>query len=401
MAQSQGSRSTRPQKHEQRNDQVDQTDVRPVQDDNAAKPSGRAAIGSRTQAETADGADTVSSPTDRKKDGGQNRKSVNLSQSQQRSAEKAAGGAAESISEDRKARISRKQALSAEKQALLRADTFTNAPKVSPDVLTEEEREEIAMQIRREREEAERMMKTSHSPVGRWWRKVQSSPDRVTLAMAVITLGVVYGDIGTSPLYTAQTFLAGQGGLVKVDRPAVLGMLSLVFWTLMLITTVKYVLVAMHADNKGEGGIFALFSLVRRYGKWLVVPAMIGGAAFLADSVLTPAVSISSAVEGLKTIPAFTSVFRENTSLSLMITIVIIVLLFCVQSRGTESIGKVFGSVVLVWFTFIALVGIVNVSGDWTVFAALNPVYGFEFLFSSHNVAGISLMGTVFLSTTG
>ncbi|WEV42096.1 KUP/HAK/KT family potassium transporter [Bifidobacterium sp. ESL0682] len=291
--------------------------------------------------------------------------------------------------------------MSAEKRALLRADTFTNAPKVASDTLTEEERAEIAKHAQEEREEAEKLTKPSHSPIGRWWRKVQSSRDKVTLGMAIVTLGVVYGDIGTSPLYTVQTFLAGQGGLAKIDRPAVLGMLSLIFWTLLLITTVKYVLVAMHADNKGEGGIFALFSLVRHYGKWLVIPAMIGGAAFLADSVLTPAVSISSAVEGLKTIPALTGAFQENTNLTLMITIIIIVLLFCVQSRGTESIGKVFGSVVLVWFAFLALVGLVNVSGDWGMFAAINPVYGFRFLFSSHNVAGLSLMGTVFLATTG
>ncbi|MCO6558979.1 MAG: KUP/HAK/KT family potassium transporter [Bifidobacterium sp.] len=304
-------------------------------------------------------------------------------------------------SAEKKALTAEQRAAAAGKKALLRADTFTNAPKVSRDTLTPEEREEIAKHVKEEREEAKKLTKSSRSPIGRWWRKVQSSPDKVTFAMAIVTLGVVYGDIGTSPLYTVQTFLAGQGGLAKIDRPAVLGMLSLIFWTLLLITTVKYVLVAMHADNKGEGGIFALFSLVRHYGKWLLVPAMIGGAAFLADSVLTPAVSISSAVEGLKTIPALTNAFEENPNLTLMITLIIIVVLFCVQSRGTESIGKVFGSVVLVWFAFLALVGLVNLSGDWSIFAAINPVYGVEFLFSSHNVAGLSLMGTVFLSTTG
>ena len=106
--------------------------------------------------------------------------------------------------------------------------------------------------------------------------------------MAIVALGVVYGDIGTSPLYTAQTFLSGQGGIANTDREAVLGMLSLVFWSITLITTVKYVLIAMRIDNKGEGGIFALYSLIRRHGAWLAIPAMLGGAAFLADSVLTP-----------------------------------------------------------------------------------------------------------------
>ena len=216
--------------------------------------------------------------------------------------------------------------------------------------------------------------------------------------MAIVALGVVYGDIGTSPLYTAQTFLAGQGGLGSVDREAVLGMLSLVFWSITLITTVKYVLIAMRIDNNGEGGIFALYSLIRKYGAWLAIPAMLGGAAFLADSVLTPAVSISSAVEGLQTLPPLEGLFDENPSLTLMITVVIIVILFSVQSRGTESIGKVFGSMVLVWFGFLAIVGVTNLSNDWSVFEALNRCTASNSC-SANNAAGIALMGTVFLST--
>ncbi|WP_314688516.1 KUP/HAK/KT family potassium transporter [uncultured Bifidobacterium sp.] len=288
------------------------------------------------------------------------------------------------------------------KEQLLKADTFTNAPKVSRRTLTKQESAEIAKQQAEEREEAIKLADVaSHGPIGRWWTRVQSGPNRISFGMAVVALGVVYGDIGTSPLYTAQTFLAGQGGLANTDRTAVLGMLSLVFWSITLITTVKYVLIAMRIDNNGEGGIFALYSLIRRYGAWLAIPAMLGGAAFLADSVLTPAVSISSAVEGLQSIPVFAPAFTENPNLSLMITIVIIVLLFSVQSRGTESIGKVFGSVVMVWFAFLAVVGVFSLAGDWSVFAALNPVYGVRFLFSPHNAAGIALMGTVFLSTTG
>lgn len=287
-------------------------------------------------------------------------------------------------------------------ETLLRADTFTNAPKVSRRTLTKEEREELAKREEAQRQEDEWLAKVSNKgTIGRWWIRLQRGQNKISLGMAIVALGVVYGDIGTSPLYTAQTFLAGQGGLANTDRESVLGMLSLVFWSITLITTVKYVLVAMRIDNNGEGGIFALYSLIRRHGAWLAIPAMIGGAAFLADSVLTPAVSISSAVEGLKTIPVFQPAFSENTNLSLIITALIIVVLFSVQSRGTESIGKVFGSVVLVWFTFLAVVGIVSLSNDWSVFAALNPVYGVRFLFSSHNVAGIALMGTVFLSTTG
>ena len=279
-----------------------------------------------------------------------------------------------------------------EEEALLRADTFTNAPKVSRRTLTKEEREALAKQREAETKEAEKIASAwSKGGLGRWWARLQSSPDKVTWGMAIVALGVVYGDIGTSPLYTAQTFLAGQGGLGSVDREAVLGMLSLVFWSITLITTVKYVLIAMRIDNNGEGGIFALYSLIRKYGAWLAIPAMLGGAAFLADSVLTPAVSISSAVEGLQTLPPLEGLFDENPSLTLMITVVIIVILFSVQSRGTESIGKVFGSMVLVWFGFLAIVGVTNLSNDWSVFEALNPVYGIKFLFSPNNAAGIAL----------
>ena len=289
-----------------------------------------------------------------------------------------------------------------EEKPLLHAATYTQAPKVSHKVLTKEERQELIKQHEEKQQEAVKLDEVaSKGRLGRWWSRVQSGPNKITPAMAIVALGVVYGDIGTSPLYTMQTFLNGQGGLANTDREAVLGILSLVFWSITLITTVKYVFIAMRIDNKGEGGIFALYSLIRKYGAWLAIPAMLGGAAFLADSVLTPAVSISSAVEGLETLPAFEKLFTENKELTLMITIVIIVCLFAVQSRGTERIGKVFGSVVMVWFSFLAVVGLVNLSGDWSVLEALNPVYGVKFLFSSHNVAGLTVMGTVFLSTTG
>ena len=277
-----------------------------------------------------------------------------------------------------------------------------HAATVSHKVLTKEERQELIKQHEEKQQEAAKLDQVaSKGPIGRWWSRLQSGPNKITPAMAIVALGVVYGDIGTSPLYTMQTFLNGQGGLAHADHEAVLGVLSLVFWSITLITTVKYVLIAMRIDNKGEGGIFALYSLIRKYGAWLAIPAMLGGAAFLADSVLTPAVSISSAVEGLETLPAFEKLFTENKQLTLMITAAIILILFSAQSRGTERIGKVFGSVVLVWFSFLAVVGLANLSQYWGVFAALNPLYGVRFLFSSHNAAGLAIMGTVFLSTTG
>lgn len=285
---------------------------------------------------------------------------------------------------------------------LTQTGQYTRAPKVSHEVLTKEEREELLKERAVKQQAAQRLNKPcAGGPVGRWWRNLQSGPDKVTLAMSIVALGVVYGDIGTSPLYTMQTFLAGQGGVAHADETAVIGMLSLVFWTMTLITTIEYVLICMRVDNKGEGGIFALYSLLRRYGGWLIVPAMIGGAAFLADSVLTPAMSISSAVEGLQTLPALQSVFSANPNLTLVITIAIIVAVFAVQSRGTERIGKVFGTTVLIWFVFIAVTGGISMAHNLEVLRALNPVYGVEFLVSGDNRAGLALMGTVFLSITG
>ena len=224
------------------------------------------------------------------------------------------------------------------KESILPQESFTKAPKISAKSRTREEENELK-RVRREAQRAAQRRRTPpKGPLGRWWRRVQSSPDRISLGMCIVALGVVYGDIGTSPLYTMQAFVAGQGGMARVDRAAVLGMLSLVFWSITLITTVKYVLVAMRIDNKGEGGIFALYTLVRHYGKWLAIPAMVGGAAFLADSVLTPAVSISSAVEGLKTIPVLTPIFRENGNLTMVITFVIILhRQRLVHLRGPES----------------------------------------------------------------
>lgn len=289
-----------------------------------------------------------------------------------------------------------------EEQSLLHAATYTQAPKVSHKVLTKEGRQTLIKEHEAQQQEAAKLDEAaSKGRIGRWWSRLQSGPDKITPAMAIVALGVVYGDIGTSPLYTMQTFLNGQGGLAHTDRAAVLGILSLVFWSITLITTVKYVFIAMRIDNNGEGGIFALYSLIRKYGAWLAIPAMLGGAAFLADSVLTPAVSISSAVEGLETLPLLEPIMSGNKELTLMITIAIIVCLFAVQSRGTERIGRTFGTVVMIWFSFLAVVGLVNLSSDWSVLEALNPVYGVEFLFSHHNAAGLAVMGTVFLSTTG
>ncbi|WP_018142951.1 KUP/HAK/KT family potassium transporter [Alloscardovia criceti] len=285
--------------------------------------------------------------------------------------------------------------------AILPPEGITKAPKVDEHAVSEEELEAKRLAEKEAKRTAELQNKKARTPLGRWWRKIQTSQDKISLGMMIVALGVVYGDIGTSPLYLSQSFITGQGGIQNANRESVLGMLSLLFWSVTLITTVKYVFIAMRIDNKGEGGIFALYSLVKRYAKWLWIPAMVGGAAFLADSVLTPAVSISSAVEGLRTLAPLKQVFTENPNISLGITAVIIVALFLIQSRGTESIGKIFGIVVFIWFTFLAITGISAIGTDWSIFEALNPVLGIQYLFSPHNHASLAIMGTVFLATTG
>ena len=232
-------------------------------------------------------------------------------------------------------------------------------------------------------------------------RKAARNDIPFSLGAALVALGVVYGDLGTSPVYMTKAVVSGQGGLAGMGEEAVLGMLSLVIWTLTLITSVKYVLIAMHADNHGEGGIFALFAMVRRFAKPLAIPAMVGGAAFLADSVLTPAVAITSAVEGLRTIPAVSDTALAQQAPLVAISVVIIAALFLFQQAGTTSIGRLFGPVMTAWFAFIAVAGVANLASDLSVLRAFNPLYGVRFLLSPNNRAGIAILGSVFLTITG
>lgn len=224
----------------------------------------------------------------------------------------------------------------------------------------------------------------------------------LSAGMILVTLGIVYGDIGTSPMYTLKAIMAGNGGLMTMGQDAVLGALSLIIWTLTLITTVKYVLVAMRADNHNEGGIFALYSLVRRCGKWLIIPAMIGGAALLADGILTPAVTVTTAIEGLRTIDFVYTLIGDNQAIVVAITVLIISVLFFAQKAGTSSIGRFFGPVMTLWFLFLGIAGLVNMGADLSVLRALNPVRGITFLFDGRiNAAGLMVLGNVFLCTTG
>ncbi len=163
---------------------------------------------------------------------------------------------------------------------------------------------------------------------------------KISVGMFLVTIGIVYGDIGTSPMYVMKSILEGNGGIANIDPNFIIGSLSLVIWTITLLTTIKYVLIAMKADNHGEGGIFSLYALVKNYGKWLIIPAMVGGAALLADGVLTPAVTVTTAVEGLRSIERMNLLLGETQWTVVAITLIIISVLFLVQKAGTSKIGK-------------------------------------------------------------
>ncbi len=217
----------------------------------------------------------------------------------------------------------------------------------------------------------------------------------------LVTIGIVYGDIGTSPMYVMKSILEGNGGIREVDSQFIIGSLSLVIWTITLLTTVKYVLIAMKADNHGEGGIFSLYSLVKNCGKWLIIPAMLGGAALLADGVLTPAVTVTTAVEGLRSIPAMDRFLGHGQWKVVFITLLIITALFSVQHSGTSRIGKAFGPVMLLWFSFLGISGMTHIFAMPSVLKAFNPIYAIQVLLSPHNKLGFMILGSVFLATTG
>lgn len=224
---------------------------------------------------------------------------------------------------------------------------------------------------------------------------------KLKLGGILVALGVVYGDIGTSPLYVMKSIIQGNGGLENISENFILGALSLIFWTITILTTIKYVLLTLNADNNGEGGIFSLYTLVRRQGKWLIIPAMIGGSALLADGMLTPAVTVTSAVEGLEIIPKFDALLGHNQDIIIIIVIAILSFLFFIQHFGTDLIGKLFGPIMLIWFCTLALFGIINLSHDWTLLRALSPHYAISIIFSDDNKLGFFILGSVFLSSTG
>lgn len=215
--------------------------------------------------------------------------------------------------------------------------------------------------------------------------------NKVSAAGILIALGIIYGDIGTSPLYVLNEIIKDK----DISELLIIGSISCVIWTLTLQTTIKYVILTLQADNKGEGGIFSLYALVRRRKKWLVIPAMIGGAALLADGMITPPISVASAVEGLKQLPKLG--LTDGSSTIVYIVIAILTFLFLLQQFGTSSIGKMFGPIMTIWFFMLATLGIMHI--DANIFKAFNPYYAYELL--THYPKGFWLMGAVFLCTTG
>ncbi len=215
------------------------------------------------------------------------------------------------------------------------------------------------------------------------------------MAGLIIALGIIYGDIGTSPLYVMSAIIAGR----PISEDLIFGSVSCIIWTLTLQTTVKYVILTLQADNKGEGGIFSLYALVRRQKKWLVIAAMIGGAALLADGMITPPITVTSAIEELGRQDFFKPVVEANPNIIMYIVLGILCILFFVQQFGTASIGKFFGPVMFVWFCMLAIMGISRLSDDFEIFKALNPYYAINLLITYPK--GFWILGAVFLCTTG
>ncbi len=208
----------------------------------------------------------------------------------------------------------------------------------------------------------------------------------------IIALGIVYGDLGTSPLYVFNAIIRDR----PITADLILGGLSCIIWTLTLQTTVKYIILTLKADNNGEGGIFSLYALIRRQRKWLVFPAMIGGASIMADGMITPPITVTSAIEGLRQISLFSDI--SGTTI-LYIVIAILLALFFSQQFGTATIGKFFGPIMFVWFLMLAVLGFMHLFDGLYIFKSLNPYYAIKLLTVYPN--GFWILGAVFLCTTG
>ena len=210
---------------------------------------------------------------------------------------------------------------------------------------------------------------------------------KVSFAGILIAMGIVFGDLGTSPLYTYKAILGDR----IISEELILGSVSAIFWTLTFQTTLKYVFITMRADNNGEGGIFSLYALIRRNAKWLLWPAIIGGSFMIADSLITPPISVTSAIEGLKGV-------QPNIPI-IPITIGILIILFLFQRTGTGSIGKLFGPAMVIWFGMISILGFNFLIKDFSVLRAINPMFAFNLVLNYPG--GLWVLGGVFLCATG
>lgn len=225
--------------------------------------------------------------------------------------------------------------------------------------------------------------------------------NKLTAGGLLVTLGIVFGDIGTSPLYVMKAITTGE----NISQDLVYGGVSAVFWTLMILTSFKYVYLALNADNRGEGGIFALYALVRRYkSRWIIYPAIIGCAALISDGFITPPISVSSAVEGLAQLGVRNGIDFTHIE-TIPIVLAILVALFVIQQFGTNFVGKAFGPIMMVWFAMLATLGIIQIMNHPSVIQALNPMYALKMVttyrgsLTGHH--GFWLLGAVFLCTTG
>jgi KUP system potassium uptake protein len=219
--------------------------------------------------------------------------------------------------------------------------------------------------------------------------------NKVTIASLLVALGIIYGDIGTSPLYVFKAIIGSR----EINLMLVYGGVSCVFWTLVFQTTIKYIWLTLRADNHGEGGIFSLYALVRRYGKKLVIPTILGATTLLADGIITPPISVSSAIEGLSMVKGLETIIIPGNFLTVGIVVAILSLLFFFQRFGTQVIGKAFGPIMTIWFTMLLVFGMKEIMQHVDILTALNPYYAYDLLANYPN--GFWLLGAVFLCTTG
>lgn len=219
--------------------------------------------------------------------------------------------------------------------------------------------------------------------------KAKDTLNKVSVATLLVALGIIYGDIGTSPLYVFKAIIGNK----LIENHLVYGGVSCIFWTLVLQTTFKYIWLTLQADNDGEGGIFSLYALVRRYSKKLVLPTILGATTLLADGIITPPISVASAVEGLEMIPSL-----EHIP-TVPIVVIILSLLFFFQRYGTQKVGKAFGPVMVIWFSMLFILGLSQIVTYPSILKAINPIYAYELLVEYPQ--GFWILGAVFLATTG